>query len=111
MLAGPLNRRITLQRPLESRDANYANVQLTWEDVATVWAALEPVSGREFLRNQEVQSELSTRVRLRWQPALAGLTPKWRLQHNGRTFGIDAVVNVREANVEFELVCTEAFGG
>jgi SPP1 family predicted phage head-tail adaptor len=108
MEAGLLNRRITLQRPVEVRGADYADVQVTWQDVATVWASVEPLSGGEFFRNQEQQGELTHRVRIRWR---AGVDSKMRVLFGTRIFGIDSVINPEEADVVLELMCTESLSG
>jgi SPP1 family predicted phage head-tail adaptor len=108
MKAGDLRHRVILQRPIEIRGTDYADVQRTWQDVATLWASVEPLSGREFFANAEMQGELTARVRLRYRP---GVTPKMRLQYDGRIFEIQSVMNVNEDDVELELMVAESLGG
>lgn len=107
MRAGDLRHRVILQRPIEIRGSDYADVQRTWQDVATLWASVEPLAGREFFVNREMQGELTARVRLRYR---AGVTPKMRLLYDGRVFEIQSVMNVGEDGVELELMCAEALG-
>ncbi|HCZ15773.1 MAG TPA: head-tail adaptor, partial [Candidatus Accumulibacter sp.] len=46
--AGTLRKRITLQQQSLSVDS-YGQQVITWTDVATVWASLEPSVGRELV--------------------------------------------------------------
>lgn len=108
MDAGILNRRVTIQAPTEVRGADYADVQRTWADVATVWASLEPLSARELFQNLEVSSELTTRVRIRY---LAGVSAKQRVVFGSRVFEIQSVINPGELNAELELLCAEQLSG
>jgi SPP1 family predicted phage head-tail adaptor len=108
MRAGTLRNRVILQRPIEIRGADYADSQRTWQDVATVSAAVEPLSAREFFQNLEVQGELSARIRIRY---MAGVSAKWRVLFGSRIFEIQGVINPGEMNVELELLCAESASG
>ena len=107
MRAGLLDQRVTLEQPVEVRDADYGTANKTWSPVATVWAAVEPLSGREFILNQEQQSELTARVRLRYSTEVAGITPKMRVNFGGRLLQINAVINPLQADKELQLMCAE----
>lgn len=76
----------------------------TWATVATVWASVEPLSGRELLAAQQVQGETTHRVRMRYQ---AGVTTSTRLLFNLRPLNIVSVINKNEAGAFLELLCTE----
>jgi SPP1 family predicted phage head-tail adaptor len=64
--AGNLDRRITLQRQTPSRDS-VGGVVETWTDVATVWASVRSLSGKESAIAQQVQSQASLVVGIRWR--------------------------------------------
>lgn len=65
MRAGRLRRRVTIQSQSTSRDAAGQPVD-TWTDVATVWAAVEDVQGREIIRGGgAVTAHVTTTVRMR----------------------------------------------
>lgn len=105
--AGPLlDARITLQAPVESKGSDYADPQAaSYSDVVTVWAAIEPLAGREWFRNQEVGSTAEMRVTIRY---LAGVTDKMRIAYGSRVLEIVAPpINVAEANVQLQLMCRE----
>ena len=79
----------------------------TWSPVATVWAAVEPLSGREFVVQQEQQSELTTRIRIRYSSLVAGINPKMRINFGGRMLQITAVMNLQQADEELQIMCAE----
>lgn len=103
MRAGELRHRITIQRAVEVSD-DLKTPTVTWQDVATVWAAVEPLSGREYLLAQNVNAELTVRIRIRYRP---GVTPGMRVLYNGRVFDIQAVIDVEERHRELQLMCKE----
>ena len=72
--AGQLNRRITLQRPSNAQD-NFGAVQSTWIDVATVWADIQPLSGRELENARRMASEISHQITLRYQTLFTDTGP------------------------------------
>lgn len=109
LAAGKLDRRITLQRPVETRGASYGDVQKTWVDVATVWAAYEPLSGRELLLTRQVTSEMTVRFRIRH---LAGINAKMRVLLGVRVFQIlSPPIEIGGRGVEMHLECAERIVG
>jgi len=78
----------------------------TWAEMAggEVWAAIEPLSGREYLAVQQIAADLSHRVVIRY---LAGVTPKHRVVHGSRTFDILMARNIEERGRFIELLCRE----
>ncbi len=107
--AGTLRKRITLQQQSPSVDS-YGQQSLTWIDVATVWASIEPSVGRELMAAQAVSLEQPTTITIRWQPLFA--SPKavaaMRVVYNGRFFNLHSVENEAERNVLLTLVASEA---
>lgn len=47
------------------QDSNTGEVAQEWVKVATVWAAIEPVSGREFIQSAATQSRVDARIVIR----------------------------------------------
>lgn len=103
MDAGRMDKRVTLQAQTSTRNAIGEPV-VAWADVATVWAAVEPLQGREFWAQQQVQSEVTTRVRIRYR---AGITPDMRVVHQGRVLNIASVIDPQERHDEMQLMCSE----
>lgn len=102
MRAGPLRHRVTIERPQVTRDSAGGEVT-TWLPVATVYASVEPLSGREWVTTNAAGADLSHRVRMRY----TDLEPTDRLDFNGRTLQVEAVLNTEERNVELIVMCRE----
>lgn len=72
-----------IERQVETRDAN-GDEAITWEPItgvaatSTVWAAIEPLSGREFVAAGTTQSQVVARLTIRYR---AGLIPSMRMVH------------------------------
>jgi SPP1 family predicted phage head-tail adaptor len=72
---GELTERVTLQSRSVAKDA-YGQDTITWTDVATVWARVRAVSGREFFAAAQVQQEQTVKVVIRKR---ADVAATWRL--------------------------------
>lgn len=105
MRAGRLRHRVTLQRATDGID-QYGDQTPTWTALATVWAAVEPLSGREYLLAQQVHGEATVRITIR-PVANVTLTPKDRVRFGARYFDVQSVINKDERNREIELLCVE----
>lgn len=102
---GPMNKRIIIQQKVAgtpARDA-YGAENNTWEAFATVWASIEPLQGREFFAQQQVQSEITVRIRLRY---LSGVTSVMRILHGSRILDIKSVIDPKERHAEMQLMCS-----
>ncbi len=105
-LMGEMRQRIALQVktitksegiPLES-----------WTTVATVWAAVADISGKEYFQAQAVQSEVTTRIKIRYK---TGITPSMRVLYGSRVFHILSVIDKGEWHRLIELMCKEVIPG
>lgn len=67
MRAGPLRRRVEIQQRIESQIGGGETVW-NWEPVETLWAEISSLSGRELFVAQQVASEVTTRIRIRFCP-------------------------------------------
>jgi SPP1 family predicted phage head-tail adaptor len=95
---------VNLQAFTEQVDAYGGRVK-AWTTYATVWAAIEPLSGKELLAAEGLVAEASVRVKIRYR---SGVDPGDRVIFGSRTLDINAVVNRDERNVDLELLCKEA---
>lgn len=89
MNAGRLRHRVTLRNRVETQDATTGALSVTWTDVATVWAAVEPLSAREFIAAQAVSSQVTTRITIRFRD---DVTPKMRAVHGSTVYDITGVL-------------------
>jgi len=100
---GKLRHLVTLQRQTGATDSTGAETQ-TWSNLATVWAAIQPFTGRELFQNNQLTALGDTRILLRYYP---GLRPKDRVLFGTRIFEIRDVSNRDERNIEMELIAQE----
>lgn len=104
MRAGQLHHRVAFDAPVDSQD-EAGGVTTGWSVTPiVVWGAVEPLTGRELLLAGELASSMDTRIRVRWSPALAAMTPKWRAREGGRTYDVVSVADVRTAHREIEIM-------
>jgi len=75
-----------------------------WTNVTTRWASIEPISGREYFAAQQVNAEVTHRIRMRY---LAGMESTMRLLYGTRVYEIKAIMNAKERNQVLEILCTE----
>lgn len=100
MQIGRLNRRITIQSKTVTRDA-YGGESISWTDVATVWAAVLPIRGREYVAIRQAGAEITTRFVIHYR---SGITPAMRVVHGDANYDIVEVINAEDANRFLELM-------
>lgn len=101
MRAGDLDQRVTVERFTSTQDELGQPIE-SWAPLFTCWAAVEPLTGREYLAAQAAVSEVTARIRMRFRP---WMTAQDRVIHNGTTYGIESLVDVRSGNWELVLMC------
>lgn len=84
---GQLDRTIIIQSRTMAQDAAGANVP-TWSTLATVSAAVEPLSGSEVIAAQQISTQQAQQFRIRYR---ADVTTANRLVYNSVTYGIVSV--------------------
>lgn len=103
MKAEKYRHRVHLQSKSATRNS-YGEETLSWVTEASVWCSIEPLTGREYFQAQQVQSQVTHKIMLRYYK---GLRPDWRILFGTRTFNIVSVINVEERNIEMVLMATE----
>lgn len=103
MEAGKLRHRITIQQRSSTQDS-YGQPLVAWTDVATVWCAIDPLSGRELLAAEAVQSEITHKVVMRYR---SGINAKMRVLYGSRIFDIQNVLDENERHRTLTLLCLE----
>lgn len=103
--AGILRHRIAIEYPQEVQtESGFTSTPEPWPVFASVRASIEPLSGNELWRAQQVQSEATHRLRIRY---LRGLNSQMRVRFCGRVFEILSVVDLEERRIEHVLMCKE----
>lgn len=95
--AGRLRHRVRIEELRYLLDSNgdtwqddmTGETRQTWQEVATVSAAIEPLSAREFVQSQAMQSQVTARIVIRYRD---GLNAAMRLVHV-RTGRPDVIYN------------------
>jgi SPP1 family predicted phage head-tail adaptor len=101
MKAGQLDQRVTVERFTSTEDELGQPIE-TWAPLFSCWAAVEPLTGREYLAAASLVSEVTARIRMRFRP---WMTAQDRVVHNGTTYGIESLVDVRSDHRELVLMC------
>lgn len=97
MRAGNLDRRVDILKRSVSENLQGEGIE-TFDVVETVWAEMSDLRGREFFASQQVQTEVSTRFRMRYR---AGVTTADRLACDGQQYDITQVAVLgRKAGLE-----------
>jgi SPP1 family predicted phage head-tail adaptor len=86
----------------------------SWADALTLWAVIEPMSGREMFISSQLQSRVDARITIRYQSSLADTTEgsKFRVKFGTRIYNVKAVKNLAddmktEGKRYQQLLCTE----
>ncbi len=103
MRIGPLRHRVALQSATAVQDEYHENT-LTWNTDATVWASVEPMSGRELVSAQQQHAETTHRIRIRYT---ANVTQESRVIWESRTFEVVSLIDSKEKKRMIELMCKE----
>ena len=104
--AGSLNKRIKISQLVTGSPAKdeFGAPNTSWEELDTVWCAIEPLSGREFWAQQQVQSEITARIRIRYR---SDISAGMKGEYNGKTYIIKNIIDYQESHRELWLMCSE----
>lgn len=95
-----LRYRIVLQKQTITTDANGIEA-VTWPTVKTVWAAYEPVSGREYYAAAAINSENNVTFRIRYQK---DITPDMQIFFNNQVYQILDILDTGGRHIELQLI-------
>jgi SPP1 family predicted phage head-tail adaptor len=97
---------VTLQQRAAGSPQQHASGEPddAWSDVATLWAAVEPLAGRELFAAQQHHSEVTGRIRIRYR---AGVTAAMRFVFEERVYNIVAQIDSAERHRELAFLVAE----
>ena len=103
---GQLRNRVTIQQLATGSPDVFPSGEpdAAWTDVKTVWAAIEPLRGRELLAAQQIASEVSGTITIRYR---AGVTAGMRVKFGTRLYDILAPVDPMERHEKLILYVRE----
>jgi len=102
MRAGKLRFLVSLQSATAVED-DYGEDVTTFTEYASVYADIIPLSGKEFFAAQQVNSEITIKVIIRYRDDVKA---SHRVVYNNQVFEIAAPpINVRMRNRDLQLLC------
>lgn len=87
MKAGDLKHQITIERPEEFTDGK-GNRRTRWRPIATCWASMADVSGRDFYAAQAYQAQDIVTFGIRWRDSI---DKECRIVHAGQAYQIEQI--------------------
>lgn len=101
--AGRLRHRVALQSPTYTQDTTTGEMVPSWTAQGTVSAAIEPLSAREFLAAQAVQSQITTKIVIRYRDDVAAT---WRAVHMvngvaGKVYNVHGAISDPDSGLEW----------
>ena len=103
--AGSLRHRLRLQSKTKASDG-MGGMTTTWGNDATIWGAIWPQKGVEYLDHMMTQGDVIVKIRIRYR---TGVTINKRFQSviGSKIYKINSVINWENRNVYLDCVCTE----
>lgn len=116
--AGKLRHRIRIDRFADNldsngdviQDPNTGEVSRSWQAVDTVWAAIEPLSAREFIQSAATQAELVAKIVMRFRTDVDATNRLVHLVNGvpGKIYNPAAPLADKESGLEYlTLPCSE----
>lgn len=103
--SGRFNKRVTALRPPRPNEVDEAGQPVNdWQATTTIWAAIEPLRGRELFAAQAVNAEVTTRIRVRWRE---DVDRKMEIAYKDLKFEILYVIHPEFGRKELHLMCKE----
>ena len=87
MKAGDLKHRITIERPKETTD-DRGNRRTKRQPIATCWASMADVRGRDFYAAQAYQAQDTVTFGIRWRDSI---DRECRIVHAGQIYQIEQI--------------------
>lgn len=100
--AGEMRERVTILVPSATRTAGGA-ARLGWATVATVWAKVMSLSGREVLQSMQSNVIVTHRLYLRYN---GSINPETRIEWRGQQLEV-VVALPKHRRSELEVLCKE----
>jgi len=96
--AGRLRHRITLERLEHTVDPDTGARSKDWVEVAKVWAEISPLSARDFVQANALQSKVTARITIRYRP---DITADMRILHGDKIYNIAGVLPDNKSGQEY----------
>ena len=104
---GELRHKVDILTPPEDSN-DYGEIDETGEWTVFKegqWASVEPLKGRELFTAQQINSEITLKVKMWYVP---GVKAKMRIRSRGQTFEVvGPPIDLQQMHRELELLCKE----
>ena len=100
---GRLRHRLTLEQAVTAEDGS-GGFSTDWADVATIWGAIETLSGRETEASDAVRAEATHRITIRHRDDVG---PAKRLRFYARVFEIVSAADPESSRLLLVCRCIE----
>ena len=109
LAAGKLRHRVTIEQPTVTQNAQTGEITEGWSVfAANIPAAIEDLSARDFIQSAAMQSEITTRITVRYLP---GIKPNMRVVNGDTIYNIRGVLADKDSRREYiTLPCDEVLG-
>lgn len=97
--ASDLRYRITIQKPVNSQN-EMGGLLTKWEDVMTVWAAIDPYQSRAFFSSHREQNERIIEFVIRYRE---GISVAMRIVFKERYYRITSIRSIKGSKREIVL--------
>lgn len=104
MRAQRLRQRVTVEQPVAARDT-VGEESVEWQSYCVRWAAVEPITGKELWTAQQETATQQVRVVLRYDNETDAITPRMRINHGGKLYDIESVIDTGTRHREVQLKC------
>lgn len=106
MRAGRLRHLVRIEQLVTGSPQYHPGGELNqeWGEYATVWAAIEPLQGRELFSAQAINSEITARITIRY---LSDVVPAMRVFFENKVYNILSVVDRDMRHIELQLMVSE----
>jgi SPP1 family predicted phage head-tail adaptor len=104
MRIGDLKNRIQLEAPVAASD-NMGGSTDTFTTMATIWAAIWPVSASEQIEGMGATMTITHRIRIRYRE---DVIPSWRINFKGKYYNIVSIINPGMNNRMIEILAKES---
>lgn len=104
--AGMLRHRISIDRQDHAQDDTTGAIVTTWTQIAaSVPAAVEPLSGREYIAAAQTGSSITARITIRRR---AGMNHAMRVRHGEAVYRIKAILPDHKSGKEWQTLLVES---
>lgn len=106
MSIGERRFRVVFETATVGQDA-YGEPDQTWSTLATRWALIQPMKGKERFSTNQTQVDVDHRIVCRYDSTLSALTAGDRAKWNGHVYDIKSVIWRDHTQKEMEIMAQE----